>query len=154
MDTPLDAWVQQLVTFALLLTGALALGSMASTANDFLRPRTWVLHWWNLRRDQRGLRAYIPHMTEREREVISYLLAKNQKTIEAAADGGRAATLLSRGIVIIVARPNQHLDMDNVPMAIPDHFWDVLVQHKDQFPYTPADDDEREPHPWRRNWME
>jgi hypothetical protein len=104
--------------------------------------------------NQRGLHKYIPHMTEREREVISYLLAKNQKTFEAAADGGRVATLLSRGIVMIVARPNQHLDMDNVPMTIPDHLWDVLLKHKDQFPYTPPPDDEVEPHPWRRHWME
>ncbi|MDX2074361.1 MAG: hypothetical protein SFX19_08380 [Alphaproteobacteria bacterium] len=90
-------------------------------------------------------------MTEEERKIIAYLLAKNQKTFTAAADGGYAATLLSRGIVIVLAQHGQQLNMEDVPMTIPDPLWDVLVQHKDKFPYNP--DDESEAYPWRVSWM-
>jgi hypothetical protein len=95
-----------------------------------------------------------PQVTEQkeEREIIAYLLAKNQKTFTAASDGGHARTLLSRGIVIILARDGQLLDPENVPMTIPDHLWDVLQKHKDEFPYKPPD--ETDGAPWRVHWME
>ena len=93
-------------------------------------------------------------MTTKEREIIAYLLAKNQKTFTAASDGGHARTLLSRGIVIILARDGQLLDPENVPMTIPDHLWDVLQKHKDEFPYKPPDGGETEGAPWRVHWME
>src|SRR5262245_37623399 len=64
-------------------------------------------------------RLYSTH--DHEREITSYLLTKQQKTFEAASDGGRAATLMSRGIVRIAGQKNQHMDMNHVPMIIPDH---------------------------------
>ena len=46
--------------------------------------------------------------------------------------------------------PGQRLSGENMPFAIPDHVWDVLAQHKAQFPYTPRRrQDGIEPHPWR-----
>src|ERR1035438_7219151 len=57
-----------------------------------------TIYYINLRRSKREVERYIPHMTTKEREIIAYLLAKNQKTFLAAIDGGHAATLLSRGI--------------------------------------------------------
>jgi hypothetical protein len=150
----LEAWVVQLVTFVLILTGALAIASTVSAANNFFQPRAWMFHRWRIRGEQQRLRDYIPHMTEHEREIVSYLLTKQQKTFEAASDGGRAATLMSRGIVRIAGQKNQHMDMNHVPMIIPDHLWKVLAEHKEQFPYTPPPRGERQPHPWRRHWME
>ena len=69
----------------------------------------------------------------------------------AASDGGYAATLLSRGIICVAVRGGQHVDMLDVPMVVPDHVWDVLMQHKDQFPYKPQRSGRRdgEVHPWR-----
>jgi hypothetical protein len=114
----------------------------------------WVVHWIEIRRSKRRFRDYIPHMTPTEREIIAYLLAKNQKTFTTSSDGGHARTLLSRGIVITMARHGQLVDSENVPMTIPDHLWDVLQEHKHKFPYALPDDDETLGHPWRVPWQQ
>jgi hypothetical protein len=149
---PLDPWMVQLAAFAFLLCAFLATASVITAALKFFPIQKWVVHWRNIRKAKTGLRAYIPHMTQHERAIIAYLLAKNQKTFTASSDGGYAATLLSRGIVIIIAQPGQHLDPENVPMTIPDHLWDVLTEHKGDFPYTTPEDDEGEVYPWRVPW--
>jgi hypothetical protein len=148
---PLDAWMIQLAAFALLLSGFLALASFISATLKFFPVQKWILHWFNIDRAKRAVRDCIPHMTEPERRVIAYLLAKNQKMFTAEADGGYASTLLSRGIICVAARGGQRVDMFDVPMVIPDHVWDVLVQHKDQFPYKPQKSSRGggEVHPWR-----
>lgn len=151
---PLDAWVVQAVAFVFLLTLALTFASIGTALNSVFRPREWFVHAFTIRREKQMVRDYIPYMNERERGIIGYLLARNQKTFEADSDGGRAASLLSHGIVRIPAKPGQHFDMQNVPMRIPDHMWDVLVEHKDAFPLATQEVDEDEPHPWRRHWME
>jgi hypothetical protein len=146
----LDAWMVQSTTFGLLLFGFLALASFISALHSFLPLDKWILHWITIHREKVGLERFIPYMTPKEHEIIAYLLAKKQKTFLASADGDHAATLLSRGIVIILAQHRQQLDPENVPMTIPDHLWDVLMQHRSEFPYTPPDsDDEAERHPWR-----
>jgi hypothetical protein len=92
-------------------------------------------------------------MNEHDKEIIAYLLAKNQKAFTAAADGGYAITLMGEGIVKVTLRPGQPYHADDVPMRIPDHVWDVLVRHNDQFPYSPRKDGKTEPYPWRVHWM-
>jgi hypothetical protein len=147
---PLDPWMVQAASFGLLLFGSLALASFITAAHRFFPLDKWAVHWITIRREKMGLAKRIPYMTPKEREIIGYLLAKNQKTFLAAADGGHAASLLSRGIVVIVARHGQQLDTENVPMTIPDHLWDVLMQHKENFAYAqPDDEDDPEPDPWR-----
>jgi hypothetical protein len=146
---PLDPWMIQLAAFGFLLTGFLSVASLISNTFKFFPVQKWLRHWLNLRRAKRAVLDYIPHMTERERQIIGYLFAKNQKMFSAAIDGGYAATLLSRGIVQIAARTNQHVDQFDVPMEIPDYVWDVLIRHKDQFPYKPRTRNDHEVHPWR-----
>jgi hypothetical protein len=121
----LDDPVIQLAAFVGLLSGCLALASWCSTAYKLFPIHKWLLHWINVRRLRRGLSNYIPHMTPKEREIIAYLLAHNQKTFTAESDGGHAATLLGRGIVTVIAQPGEHLDPEHVPMTIPDSLWDV-----------------------------
>ena len=150
----LDPWMIQAAALVFLLTLALTFASIVTVLNSLFRPREWFLHAFNVRRDKRMMRDYIPYMNEQEREIIGYLLARNQKTFEADADGGRAASLLSHGIVRIPGKPGQHFDAQNVPMRIPDHIWDVLVEHKETFPRASRKVDGDEPYPWRRNWME
>jgi hypothetical protein len=152
---PLAPWMIQLAAFGFLLCASLAVVSFISAMLKFFPIRVWVVHWISLRRATRGMRDYIPYMTSDERAIIAYLLEKNEKTFCAAADGGKARILLSRGIVTIVAQPGQQLDSEDVPMTIPDHLWDVLRKHKNEFPYTPVEDDDGvEIHPWRVHWME
>jgi hypothetical protein len=146
---PLDAWMILLAVILLLIFGFLAVASVISATLKFFHVQTWLLHWINKHRAKRAVRDYIPHMTERERMIIGYLLAKNQKMFTAASDGEYAATLLSRGIVCVAAR-GQYVDMLSVPMMIPDDVWDVLIEHKQEFPF-PKNCDDLERHPWRHD---
>jgi hypothetical protein len=150
---PLDAWIVQATTFGLLLFGFLALASFIRAAHRFFPIDKWVVHYLSLHRARREVERYIPYMTQAEREIVAYLLAKNQKTFCADMDGGRASTLLSRGIVVIAYQPGQQFDQQNVTMIVPDHLWAILERHKDKFPYTGTDEDEDESHPWREGWM-
>ena len=147
-----EPWIILFVSFAGILCGCLALASWGSAIYNFFPIHKWFLHQINIVRSKRKLRDYIPHMTPKEKEIIAFLLAKNQKTFTAAENGGHAATLLSQGFVIVLARSGQPLDPRNVPMAIPDPLWDVLVSCKDCFPYDPPQN-KPEVHPWRVNWM-
>lgn len=97
----------------------------------------------------KNIENYIPHMTDKEREIIAYLLNKNQKTFTCAVDGGYANTLMARGIVVSATRRGQIFDGENMPATIPDAVWDILIKYKDQFPYRTTD----ETHPWRIHWM-
>lgn len=147
---PLPAWAMQLAALAFLVTAGLALASLLSNTFTFFPVQKWFLTWYNLGRAKRRVRDYIPHMNKQERDTIAYLLAKNEKMFKADSDGGYASTLLSRGIIRVAAKPGQHIDLLDTPMEVPDYVWDVLVKHKDQFPYTPQlgqGDVERKP--WR-----
>lgn len=148
---PLDGWMIQLATIAFLIGGLLSMASAASETFKFFAVQTWLLRRITRHRAQRAVREYIPHMTERERTIMGYLLTKNQKTFEAAIDGGYAATLLSRGIICHAAKSGQYVDMFQVPMMIPDDVWNVLIKHNDQFPYsfTPKRPNDVERKPWR-----
>ena len=150
---PLEPWMTLLATFFLLLCGFLACASFFSSLFRFFPIQIWFVHWLNIYRAKSDLRDYIQYMTPTERKIIAYLLAKNQKTFSAESDGGYASTLLSRGFVTIIAKPAQHISMNDVPMAIPDHLWDVLQKHKSDFPYTPPERGKTEVHPWRVPWQ-
>jgi hypothetical protein len=97
------------------------------------------------------LEEYIPFMTPKDKKIIAYLLHHNQRMFECEPDGGNARMLLSRGIVRIAAQPGQHVDHFNVPFEVPSHIWEVLVKHRNKFPYQPESDGG---HPWRVHWME
>jgi len=90
-------------------------------------------------------------LSKQEREIIAYLLHHKQRMFTCAVDGGRAATLISRGIVRHALRPNQVFDYNDMPVEIPPEVWRFLRANVDKFPY---DGDEDEPHPWRKHWME
>ncbi len=142
----------QLAVITLLICGFLALASVISATSKVFAVQTRFLRWINSHRAKCAVRDYIPHMTQRERLIIGYLLAKNQKMLTAASDGGHAATLISRGIICLALRPGQRADMFDVPMMVPDDVWDVLIAHKQQFPYsfTPKNRGDVEVHPWRK----
>lgn len=108
----------------------LAVASFAEAAFKFFPVHVWIVHSITVRREKRNLRDYIPHMTPRERKIISYLLAKNQKMFTAATDGGYATTLISRRIVVRALQPGQVFGYQDMPLAIPDHLWEVLLKHK------------------------
>jgi hypothetical protein len=146
---PLDAWVIQLAAFAFILSACLAIFSLGTAFYEPIRKRIVRSH--RIRTEQKALRKYIPHMLPKEREIIGFLLSKNQKMFTGASDGGYARTLISRRIIVRALIPGQGVDYDAIPYAIHDHIWDVLVQHKDEFPYRRTGrgiDPWREPNPY------
>lgn len=148
---PLDAWAVQLAAAVFAISICLAAASAATVANEFCRPRERLARWLQKRADRRAVRDYIPHMTEEERAIVAYLLARNQRMFRYTIDGGRAATLLARGIVRIAG--NQYVDPRRVPFIIPNHIWKVLAENRDAFPYTPPAPGQPEPYPWGVHWM-
>jgi hypothetical protein len=150
---PLDPWTIHLAALGFLVCACLALASMGSAALKIFPAQRWFVCWINTERKKSEIRKYIPHMTEREKAIIAYLLARNQKVFTVESDGGHAVTLISMGIVVRALRPGQMFRGTDMPVAIPDYIWKVLEKHKDQFPYTPRRDGQIEPHPWRVHWM-
>jgi hypothetical protein len=123
---PLDPWMIQLAAFGFLVCGCLALASIGSAALKFFPVQIWLRHWIDNYRIERQVEKYIAHMTAKERQIIAYLLAKNQTTFTAVSTGGHAATLLARGIIVVTTAPGQYVDLENVPMRIPPPVWKVF----------------------------
>ena len=146
---PLEPWVLPLVAFAGIFAGALW-GALALRS-------LWNLvdlgsHWKRRRLSRARRKAvenYIPHMSEQERQIIGYLLERNQKSFDCDVDGGNAAPLIARGIIVCALRRGQMFDMDRMPMTVPDDVWDVLSKHRHVFPERY----EGSIHPWRIHWM-
>ncbi len=133
----LEPWMIQGATFGLFVFGLLSIAGLISASLKFLLVKEFFIRWVRIHADKKNLKKYIPHMTPKERQIIGYLLEKNQKTITADHDGGDASTLISRRIIRIIVVHNQQLDTTRVPMIVPDHLWDVLVKFKHEFPYVP-----------------
>lgn len=158
LPVPLHEYILQAAIVAGLVSACLALASIGSAlvrASEL--PRSSFQRWRSRRHAEQVFRDYLPHLTERERAIYAYLLEKNQKTFTADSTGGYASTLLGRGFIHITAQRGQQMEMDDVPMSVPDFVWTVLQEHKDQFPYTPdygGDVGRRkvERHPWRKPW--
>jgi len=146
---PLPDWAIQVSALSLVLFGGLALVSFISALDKLFNPRSVFTYWFSLRKDRQAARAYIPHMTPIEREIIGYLLYHNQTTFTGAVDGGYAVTLVSRGLVTRMMLPGQQALHDDVPWGIPNHIWTVLIEHQDSFPYHPPPHGMTETHPWR-----
>lgn len=104
-------------------------------------------------RQRRKVQNYLLRLTEKEKEIIAYLLAKNQTMFTCDSDGEEARTLITSGFVVCALRPGQVFIEGEVPHAIPEYVWTVLVKNKDLFPYQPANDDDIETYPWRTSWM-
>lgn len=148
-----EPWMIHAATFGLLLGGALAVVALASAANKFFPVKKWILHWIKIRRERKWAEEYLPHMTRLEQNIVGYLLKHNQTIFTGAIDGGHAQTLIARGIIARAARPGQHFAADDVPYAIPDHIWEVLVANKDKITYVPDMRGNVEVYPWReRIW--
>jgi hypothetical protein len=148
-----EPWELRASAFGSFLFGTLWLANVLSSALSIFPPRNWIMWWITTYRQTKEVERYIPYMTAKEREIIGYLLAKQQKSFIAARDGGHAMLLISRAVVVPALAPGQiHYD-DEMPWLIPDHIWRVLMVHKEHFPYAPPLEGYPEPHPWRVSWM-
>lgn len=136
-----------------IVFGCLSLATMASAIVRAIKPGEQFGRWWQLRSEKRSVREYIQYMTDKDKEIIGYLLHHNQKVFQTAQDGGYAAPLISKGIVRLSARHGQVLDPNQVPFEIPDHIWAVLKSNQGKFPYCPPRDRQDAGYPWAIHWM-
>ncbi len=148
MPTP-EAWMTQGAVFGLVLFGGLALVSFLGAINNFFSLKRYILHRVRLHLQRKDAERYIPYMTEKEKIIIGYLLRYNQKTFTAAINGGHAATLISRGIIVTQMVGGQQASQMDVPMGTTDHIWEVLERHRNLFPHKPEMNRGTEVHPWR-----
>jgi hypothetical protein len=145
---PVSSGTKQLIQIAVFVGVALTLANLL----EYFAVGKRFAHWRRRVEVRREVREYLPQMTQRERDIVAYLLAHNQTVFPSDADGGYARTLISKGIVVSALRPGQVLPSDHdYPFMIPSHVWTkVLVPHKSQFPYTPPADG-TVVHPWRQH---
>jgi hypothetical protein len=146
-------WIVPAVAFAFIICTALALASVAQAIVRTFPVHIWALRWLAIRKAQKEVADYIPFMSGKERQIIGYLLKKRRKSFDAAHDGGYAAPLVARGIVVFIGKHGQAVDLERVPMAVPDHVWEVLEKHQDHFPHRPEMNGDVEMQPWRVPWM-
>ena len=88
LPAPLDLWVIQAAVVVFAVCGCLALASIGSAAvRAFQGPGAELVRWWTIRQAKHQIVEDIPHMTSKEKEIIAYLLAKNQRMFSYTADG-------------------------------------------------------------------
>lgn len=146
-----EDWEIRVAALGFILFGLLWIVNVFAAVLRWLSPASWLHYWIQQGREQAHVRNYIPSMTEKEREIIGYLLARNQKLFIAPHDGGSAMPLISQRIVVSALQQGQTCDIGHYPMRIPDHIWNALLAHKEQFPDTsPLDGGGR---PCRPPWM-
>lgn len=100
-------------------------------------------------RDKKRIQTELGSLTPKEREIIAYLLAKQQRVFEVLPDGEEARTLIAKRFVVRTARtpPTVHRD---ITVEVPPHVWDVLIKNRSRFPCQTPDP---KTHPWRTHWM-
>jgi hypothetical protein len=146
----LDPRIVQGAIVGLVAFGCLSVATLASLLAKKSTYLTVTLSGFLARGEaKRNIEKEIPQLTATEREIIGYLLHHNQRMFTNTTDGGHAATLISKGIVVIAARPGQTVSYFEVPFEIPRPIWNVLVKHAGEFPRP----DEGQKHPWRAHWM-
>jgi hypothetical protein len=147
----LSSGIKETIVVLGVTSGCVALTSLGSAIGKWLYPIVKA-EVWKFRARGRA-QKYLPRLTEKEKEIIAYLLAKNQTLFTCDSDGEEARTLIASGFIVCALRPGQVFVEGEVPYAIPEYVWAILVKNKDLFPYQPANDDDVETYPWRTSWM-
>ncbi len=147
LPTP-EGWIIFSVASIGIVTGCLAAASILSALTRFFGLGSAIKEWRWQKKARNSVSAYIPFMNEQERSIIAHLLHHNQKTFTGDIDGGNATTLIARGIIVSALKPGQVFQQLDAPFAVPDVVWDVLIKHKEKFPYQPT---ERGVLPWRED---
>jgi hypothetical protein len=151
LSVPLDSWKLQAAEVSVVVFGSLSLFSIGPHFVKVLkRLWSWFEHRWAIRRARLQVEQQIPFMSPKEREIIGYLLAINEKMFDYTIDGGAANTLISKRIVVCALLPGQYTTAYGATFKVPDLVWDVLVKHKAEFPNTWKTE---EPPPYAIHWM-
>lgn len=146
-------WVA-LPAISALVFAALFIAAVGDKLAKTIKPIDRINQWYLKRREAKAAREFIPYMTDKDREIIGYLLYHNQKMFQADQDGGYAAPLISKGIIRPSGRAGQVVSTSWMPFEVPDHIWSVLKKNQEAFPYEPSPANEiDERYPWAIPWM-
>lgn len=149
-DSPL--WIT-LPFISLVIFATLFIAAVGDEIAKIIKPVDKINQWYLKRREVKAVREFIPYMTDKDREIIGYLLYHNQKMFQADQDGGYAAPLISKGIIRPSGRAGQVVSTSWMPFEVPDHIWSVLKKNQEVFPYKPPPANEIEKYPWAIPWM-
>lgn len=153
VPTTNSALWRTIFSIAAVIFGCLSLAAILRALAEAIKPGMKIAQWRLKRKKIKEAREHIPYMTDKEREIIGYLLYHNQKMFQTNQDGGYAAPLLNKGIIKVSLRHGQVCDPLRVPFEIPDDVWSVLEKNKKLFSYSPPPEGESETHPWAIPWM-
>ena len=135
-----------------VIFGCLSLAAIGNALTKAIKPGMRIDKWLLKRQKVKEVLEFIPYMTDKDREIIGYLLYHNQKMFQATQDGGYAAPLISKGVIKISLRHGQTFDASHVPFEIPNYAWSVFEENKKLFPYNPPPKGKAEKHPWALPW--
>lgn len=96
---------------------------------------------------QKGVFKFLDTLSEKEREVLSYLVLKNQQSFNADMTAKVVVTLRQKNLIAIGAGI---MAQTNAAYIIPPFVWDELQRRKADFSMA----DLSGPYPWRESWME
>ena len=130
-----------------------ATGVKLSVPNKAIKPGIRIDQWRLKRQKIKEVRDFISYMTDKDRDIIGYLLYHNQKMFQADQAGGYAASLISKGVIKVSVRRGQVIDVSRVPFEVPDYVWSVLEENKKLFPYNPPLRGKDEKYPWVIPWQ-
>jgi hypothetical protein len=89
---------------------------------------------------------FLDTLSEDERQVLSYLVQKNQQSFNGEMTARNIVTLRQKNLI---AMGTGVMVQDDAPFIIPPFVWSELQARKVEFNTA----DLEGPHPWRDHWM-
>ena len=134
-----------------VLFGCLSVAAVGRSFVQAVKPVGVLQRRLHRRAFKNSVREYMPHMTERERLIVAYLIHHNQKVFQTHQDGGYAAPLIAKGLVRACGVRGQVMDPTRVTFEVPEAVWAILHEHRSQLPGPESFKDTSAP--WAIPWM-
>lgn len=118
----------------LVLFGSLSLVSLLSA---IWRAVLWcwgrVRRYWKRKDRRKAAINSLNDLSAVETEILSYLVTNGERHFNADIDGGRAASLVGRGLVVASVKRGQMVDMLSTPFSVDEDVWEALKARKEDF---------------------
>jgi hypothetical protein len=140
----LPSWALPIIGVITVVAAAIAILDLMKTLVFALGATIkWLGELWTERQARCRVLRYLDTLSPREKEILGYLLARNERSIISALDGGYAQPLVAKGIL---RRPRQMGTSEDMTHIIPEFVWLELKRRQNEFPDTYRG----KAHPWRR----
>lgn len=125
-------WLEWVAWVALLIFSSLTVVSLGDALLSALEPARRVRSHLQRKRNQNRIRRLIPQLPDKEREILGYLLLRNERHITSTINGDYAAKLISMGILCRADVPGQAFSVLRVPYEIPEPISETLKKSEQQ----------------------